>query len=86
MKFKSPFQWFAWQITMLITHIRIFVVADYYGLIEPKESADEQQPCRLYQRNPIAFVLPDREYLRVLISNLAKRAEKIKARYEGGCR
>ena len=39
MKFKSPFQWFAWQITMLITHIRIFVVAHYYALIEPKESS-----------------------------------------------
>jgi len=45
LKFKSPYQWFAWQITMLITHIRIFVVGHYYGLIEPKEPTDGQQPC-----------------------------------------
>ena len=45
MKFKSPFQWFAWQIIMLMTHIRIFVVGHYYGLIEPKEPTDGQQPC-----------------------------------------
>ena len=35
-------EWFAWQIIMLTTLIRIFVVAYYYGLIEPRASTDSQ--------------------------------------------
>ena len=53
MKFKSPFQWFAWQITMLITHIRIFVVAHYYALIEPKESTMNNNPAVCINATPL---------------------------------